>query len=185
MKNSKKPVITKEKKKRGTAKYAVMDSEEKEGVNVSGRGLKLQWLIFIDEYIATGGNGTQAYLKAYPTVTDVKVAVTCASRLLSNANVRSELNNKLSTQLITEDWIQNKLYTLVENNLLGKDSFVAVKALELLSKIKGMLVDTKQIAFTGENPAIFSAMYSLEEKKAMDDMTSVTSTKSVMLRIIE
>jgi len=39
-----------------------------------------------------------------------------------------------------------------------------------LSKIRGMLVDTKKIAFTGDNPAVFPALVKPENKEKFDEM---------------
>jgi hypothetical protein len=46
----------------------------------------------------------------------------------------------------------------------------AVKSYEILGKMKGMLVDTKKIAFTGENPALFTEKVSPENKEKFKEM---------------
>jgi len=141
-------------------------STKERELGVESEGLRLKWIIFLDEYIKNGGNGQEAYKKAYPNVSNETARVN-ASRLLTNTNVKDELKNKLNTQRITEDFIKDRLIFIVENNLSGKEAFVGVKALELLSKIKGMLVDTKRVAFTGENPAVFVPLYNDQDKKEL------------------
>jgi len=52
-------------------------------------GLTPNQRAFADEWIINGGNATQAYLKAYPSVKNENVARANGSRLLANANVRT------------------------------------------------------------------------------------------------
>lgn len=155
-------------KRRGGIKSTATKEKEQDikenGIVIEDKGLRLAWIKFIDAYIANGGNGTEAYKIAYPDVASDKVAQVNASRLLSKAIVREELENKLSYQRVTDDWIGDRLMGLVELHYAGKGAIVSVKALELLAKIKGLLVDTKKIAFTGENPAVFLPVYTPEEK---------------------
>ena len=142
--------------------------EQGEVIDVNEAGLRLPWITFIDEYIANGGNGEAAYKIAYPDVSD-RTARANASRLLTKASVKEELRNKLDVQRCTDEWIKNKLMGLVELHYSGKGAIVSEKALETLAKIKGMLIDTKNIAFTGQNPAQFLSAYSKEEKQKMDE----------------
>lgn len=145
----------------------VVESSEKKELGIESEGLKLSWIVFLNEYIANGGNGQEAYRKAYPNASKETARVE-AVRLLANPNVQAELKHKLSASKITEEYIQERLLTLVDNNLDGKNGFISVKALEILGKMKGMLVDTKRIAFTGENPAVFMPLYSPEDKKKFE-----------------
>lgn len=142
--------------------------EQGEVIDVKEAGLKLSWITFIDAYIANGGNGQEAYKVAYPGVANTTARFN-ASRLLSNENIKEELRNRLEVQRCTDEWIKNKLMGLVELHYTGKGAIVSEKALETLSKIKGMLIDTKNIAFTGQNPAQFLSAYSKEEKEKMDE----------------
>ncbi len=157
---------------------------ETEKEKIETKGLRLSWIRFIDELIANGGDQPAAYMKAYPDVKDERVASACATRLLKNDNVKEELNNKLSSQRATEDYIVERLMGLVELHFVGKGAIVSVKALEILAKMKGLLVDTKKIAFTGDNPAVFPPLYSKEEKEAMDKAFTPTDGK-VPVRIVE
>lgn len=127
--------------------------------------LRVQWLRFIDEYVSNGGNGTKAYLKVYPEVTNENVAGTAAARLLRNVRIRAEINNKLEAQRVTESFIIASLMEVAQSH---KNPFASVKALEILARIKGMLTDTKKVEFTGENPAVFLPIVSAENKKIFD-----------------
>jgi hypothetical protein len=41
----------------------------------------------------------------------------------------------------------------------------AVKSYEILGKVRGLLIDTKKIAFTGDNPALFPALVKADNAK--------------------
>lgn len=147
---------------------------------IKDSGLRLSWVRFIDALIANGGDQPAAYMAAYPDVKDAKVASAAATRLLKNVNVREELNNKLTSQKATEDYIVDRLMGLVELHFVGKGAIVAVKSLEILAKMKGLLVDTKRVAFTGDNPAVFPSLYTDEEKKKMaSELMGENSTRIV------
>lgn len=177
--------MKKEEKKKKKVR-PVKSTKESEGVpeeELKDRGLKLQWVKFLDALIANGGDQPAAYMVAYPDVKDKNVASAAATRLLKNVNVRDELNNKLSAQKVTEEYIVDRLTGLVELHFVGKGAIVSVKALEILAKMKGLLVDTKKIAFTGDNPAVFAAPYSAERKAELDKLHA--GDGKVPVRIIE
>ena len=131
---------------------------------IEGKGLRLAWIRFIDEYIKNGGNGTKAYQKAYPNTSEDTAGVN-ASRLLGNARIKAELNNKLGASEVTEDFIIEGLKGIAQDYRGEKTIMAAVRCYEILGKIKGMLVDTKKVAFTTDNPALFTSKVSDEEKK--------------------
>ena len=56
--------------------------------------LKLKHKLFANEYIANGQNATQAYLKAYPDVTEETARVN-GSKLLTNTNIRAYIDAEL------------------------------------------------------------------------------------------
>jgi len=56
--------------------------------------LNTKELIFANEYIANGQNATQAYLKAYPDVTEETARVN-GSKLLTNTNIRAYIDAEL------------------------------------------------------------------------------------------
>jgi len=143
-------------------------TKEKE-LDIKQDGLRLRWIIFLDEYIKNGGNGQEAYKKAYPDIKNDETARVNASRLLTNATVKAELYNKLEAQKITEDRITGFALNFIELGLSSeKYAMAGAKMVEMLGKVKGMLVDTKRIAFTGENPAIFKSLYTEKDKKDFD-----------------
>ena len=172
--------IEPKKKVKRTKKKAdpIKSTEEKEGLD-EGKGLRLAWIRFIEAYIANGGHGTKAYMTAYPDCKDEKTAGASASRLLGNDRIRAELNNKLGAQEVTEDFIIEGLKGIAVDYRGAKTIMAAVRSYEILAKVKGMLVDTKKVAFTGENPAVFLPVYSAKEKEEFDKI------KHTKQRIVE
>ena len=71
---------------------------------------------FADEYIANKGNATQAYLKAYPSVTKETTANSNGSRLLRNAKVAGYIAERtketLEAQKMTGDEIIIELVSI-------------------------------------------------------------------------
>lgn len=76
---------------------------------------------FVDEYIANKGNGTQAYLKAYPNVTKESTAAQSASRLLRNVKVSNYLTDRtkeiLEAQKMNADEIIIELVSIARREL--------------------------------------------------------------------
>ena len=150
------------------------EDKDKLGTAVREGGLKLSWVKFIDAYIENGGNGSKAYQKAYST--DEKqisesVARSAAARLLTNVSILEEIDNKLTTQQCTEEFIVSGLVGIARDYRGAKTIMAAVRSYEILAKVKGLLVDTKKIAFTGENPALFPALVKPDNKEKWDKET--------------
>lgn len=156
--------------KKKLRKRPIKSIAEKERMDMEDRGLRLAWITFIDEYIKNGGNGTKAYMVAYPDSSE-RSAKDNASRLIAKDSVRAEINNKLVSQTCTEEFITGSLVDIATRYRGEKTIMAAVKCLEILSKIKGMLVDTKKIYFNGENPAVFPALVKKENKDKWDKET--------------
>lgn len=53
--------------------------------------LSLRYATFVAAYDANGGNGTRAYLAAYPETTDPMVAASCAYKLLRIAQIKDRI----------------------------------------------------------------------------------------------
>jgi len=168
--------IKKRKKRRG--KILSTKSKELKTIKnikktVQEGGLKLSWIRFIDEYIANGGNGTRAYFKVFNTPErriKRSTATTEASELLSKPNIIEEINHRLTSQRCTDDWIKGGLIDIAVNYRGAKTINASVRALETLAKIKGMLIDTKRVEFSKENPAIFMPVYNVQQKENFDKM---------------
>lgn len=161
----------KKQKKRGVFLKSLKQKEElAEYDPAKGKGLKLQWLKFISEYIKNSGNATEAYLTAY-TGASRETARRNGSRLLTYADIIEEIKNRYDEQTVTDAWI----ITTAKNYVLAglgnsKVALAGVKALEMIARSKGMLTDTKKPFFTAENPAIFPALVTAEHKKKWDKM---------------
>ncbi|MBN2178512.1 MAG: terminase small subunit [Deltaproteobacteria bacterium] len=51
-------------------------------------------LLFVDKYFETKFNGIEAYLQTYPRVKKRETAKAAASRLLTNVNVKEEVERR-------------------------------------------------------------------------------------------
>lgn len=159
----------KKQKKRGVF---LKNSKQKEGIEKydpsEGKGLKLQWLNFISNYIKNGGNATEAYLIAYPKSSE-ESARRSASDLLTNPDIIGEISNRYDQQTITEAWViaNAKEYVLAGLND-SKFAYAGVKALEMIAKSKGMLTDNHKFEFTSENPAIVPPVVSSNKAKELN-----------------
>lgn len=131
-------------------------------------GLRPQWRKFIDAYFRNNFNATQAYLDVYENIENERVAQSSASRLLSNAIIRAEIDARFEAQSVTEHWITASLKRVALKDD-ARSLNAAVRALEILARVKGMLKDPKSPdAFTAENPAIFLPVYTQEEKEKFE-----------------
>lgn len=148
-------------------KGRVIKSSKERETGESEEGLKQEWIKFIDEFVANGGNGTRAYMKVYNV--SEKVAGASAPRLLGNVSIRAEIDYRYVSQKVTDNGITAELWDIATKYKGAKTIFASVKALEILAKTKGMLVDTKKIAFTGENPALFPSLVKPENAKQFAD----------------
>lgn len=149
-------------------------SKQKEGLGdyepSNGKGLKLQWLNFIAAYIKNGGNATGAYQTAYPEASK-ETARRNGSRLLTQADIISEINDRYDQQTATEAWVIASAMKYVSAGLEDtKFAYAGVKALELIAKSKGLLTDMHKVEFTAENPAVFMPLYSKEEMEKFKAM---------------
>lgn len=156
-------------KKRGVFLKSLKQKEGLEEYDpAKGKGLKLQWLKFISEYIKNGGNATEAYLSVYVGASR-ETARRNGSRLLTYTDILEEIKNRYDEQTVTDAWVIAIAKDYVLAGLSNpKVSLAGVKALEMIARSKGMLTDTKKPFFTAENPAVFLPIMSKEEKEKMD-----------------
>lgn len=71
---------------------------------------------FVKEWLANGGNGTQAALKAYGCTTDNSAAVH-ASRLLRNPKVQAEIAAGLAASELTSEKIVEMIAKVLKGGL--------------------------------------------------------------------
>jgi len=162
----------KKQKKRGVYLKSIKQKEGlEEYVPIKGRGLKLQWINFIKEYIKNGGNATEAYMVAYPKA-NRETARRNGSKLLTQTDIIGEISNHYDQESATESWVISSARKYVVNGLKDpKWAYAGVKALEMIAKNKGMLTDTKKFEFTAENPAVFLSPYTKEEAEKFRKMS--------------
>jgi phage terminase small subunit len=105
--------------------------------------LRTKQRLFLQEYIKTKGNGTQAALRVYDTK-DSNTAGMIASREIRKANVKEELEKILNKSRLKIDRLTDRLADIVEEKPIkgfsGSDVLDAVKT---GLKLHGVLVDRK------------------------------------------
>lgn len=98
--------------------------------------LSLKQKKYIDEYIANGGNGSQAALQAYDT-NDPHTARQIAYENMTKPDVISYYNAKIKAS----DAKPEKVITLLLNELNSPEPVIRLKAAELLGKHLRMFSD--------------------------------------------
>lgn len=121
-----------------------------------------RWSLFVDAYL-DNFNATEAYMTIYKTKKRA-TARTNASRLLTNANIRKEIERKLNIQRATESYLVARLYEIATNKKT-RHTMSAVKALEILAKKSGMLKTKRDPPFSCDidNIVIFEPMGDLKK----------------------
>ncbi len=163
----------KKQKKRGVY---LKSQKQKEGLGdydpAKGKGLKLQWLKFISEYIKNGGNATEAYSSVYVEASR-ETARRNGSKLLTYTDIIEEIKNRYDEQTVTDSWVIATAKRYVLNGLNNsRVALAGIKALEMIARSRGMLTETSKPFFTAENPAIFLPIVSKEEKEKMDKLVA-------------
>jgi len=87
--------------------------------------LNSRHLAFIDEYIVNGLNGTEAYLKIYNCKSHT--ARVNAAKLLANANVKAELNNRLKSSAEKMGITRERLLKAMGNIAFGDITHIVDK----------------------------------------------------------
>lgn len=142
--------------------------------------LNKKQLAFVDEYFRCGFNGTQAYLAVYRGATE-KTAVTNASRLLTNANVKSEIDKRhqelTAKSKIDREYLLKEYLELLEScKKEGVDGVGTIKdrtnwarALAQVSKLLGLDAPEKiEHSGTINLRAVVPGIES-EDQKLLDD----------------
>lgn len=116
----------------------------------------LWWCIFIAEYLRNGENGTAAYRKAKPNVSDGTAEVE-SCKLLKNPNfskVLAEEREKLSAtiDLSQKEWIA-EIVSMAMSTPEKIEASSKLKALELLGKAKGYLRNQIDVTSDGKSLA--------------------------------
>ena len=115
---------------------------------------------FCDEFLANGGNATQAYKKVYPGAKNDNVAAVNANRLLRNAKVQKYLDEHSTamedhnSKIATAEELQERLTAFVREE--AKETVVSssgmkveipigikdqLKAIDMMLRLKGMYRD--------------------------------------------
>lgn len=113
--------------------------------------LKNEWMIFGQEYVKNGNNGTKAYMIAYPNCTE-ETARRNASTLLTKTDVQEyikELQDKIEDKSIMSAKDRMIFLTNVVNGIMEGQEKVCgsdrLKALDILNKMSGEYVIKTEI----------------------------------------
>jgi len=154
------------KKKEMGRKARVIQTKEAKDKNKDEPGLRPEWKVFIDNYIKNGGNALQAYKVAYPNCKE-NSAISNSHRMMENDVIRKEINYRFIRQRITDEAVFGELWEVATKYRGAKTLMAAVKALEVIARMKGMLVDTKRIEFGKDNPAYVPPVVRPESTKLL------------------
>ncbi len=123
--------------------------------------------------LAAGNSGKEAArLAGYSAKSDGSLRTT-ASRLMSNANIlsraRALLHDSLEQQGCTPEWTAGRLKQMIEQSMTGgkPQLMAAVKALELMARLQGLIVDHDQVDLTVHSE--FAGLSELEKAKLLAD----------------
>lgn len=101
-------------------------------------------LLFINEYLANGQNGTRAYMSVHPKAT-IRTAGQEAQRVLQKPAVAEHLNYRARAAGITPELLQSRLeWCYEEARKLGDPSIAASVAMDQ-AKLAGLLVDKREV----------------------------------------
>lgn len=130
-------------------------------------------IIFCQEYVKNGLNGTQAYLKAYKTCKKEDTAKVNASRLLTNANIQNyiqELQEKIEDETIMTakermKWLSEVIKDIQREEIKiklpdGTDEVLYMKNADLNTKLKA--IDTLN-KMTGEYKTILDGKVDIKK----------------------
>lgn len=90
--------------------------------------LTIKQQVFADAYIELG-NGTQAYLKAYPNVKREETARANSSRLLTNANVKSYIEERMAELASERIADQQEILELLTSVLRGEEQSAVLRGI--------------------------------------------------------
>ena len=120
---------------------------------------------FCDEFLANGGNATQAYKKVYPVTKNDNVAAVNANRLLRNAKVQKYLDEhstsleEHNSKIATAEELQEFVTSVIRGDLReivvsasGKKVEAPagvkdrLKAVDMMARMKGMYRDKVDVS---------------------------------------
>lgn len=137
---------------------------------------------FADYYIQSG-NGSESYKKAYPSCKKDDTAKTNASRLLTNANVLSyieEVNKKIESNRIADTEEIKRFWTdMLRNEEVEVKN--RLKASEYLAKTRALFID--KVEHSGEtthhvNTKLDMSKLSLKELEALEQVIAKATNDS-------
>lgn len=117
-------------------------------------GLTVRQAKAIEVYAENGGNGTQAYLAAYPNASPASATVGF-SRLLSKDNVQVAIRAACERLNLTPDTHLAKLAELRDAAQSDKQYAAAIKGEELRGRVAGFYVEKTEHASDFRHEVVF------------------------------
>lgn len=119
------------------------------------RDLTIKESLFVDEYIACGGNATAAYCRAYG-VDNTNETRAEACRLLKHASIQTEIQRRTAPLIMSlkeeEQAIRKKLYSMIDGSDPTASNSDAIRAADVLNKMAARyLVRTSNESNENEN----------------------------------
>ncbi len=109
--------------------------------------LSLGQKLFVQEYLANGGNATKASYKAY-NPTNENSSASMGSRTLRIVKVQRAIDRALEVAQITPEWIKKNIKAIATNSKT-KDA-TKLNALTTLGKAEGIFVERKLVGHVGK-----------------------------------
>lgn len=127
--------------------------------------------LFIQNYLANGGNGTQAAIAAGYSQRSAHVL---ASDLLKQDKIKKRLEVKTSESherlALDADWVTSRLMVMAEE---ADSDATKVRSLEVLGKVLGMYAPEKKQIDANVNTGDFLASLDLTEDLTEDDADTI------------
>jgi phage terminase small subunit len=101
--------------------------------------LTAKQLEFVNKYMETL-NATRAYMALHPKTT-YDSARACASRLLADENIRTEINRRIAEHTLTSGDVLTRLTAIANAPLDAIDTRDSLRALELLGKYHALFTE--------------------------------------------
>ena len=106
--------------------------------------LRVNDLLFLNEYLANGRNGTKAYQVAHPKCS-YQSARKCASVLVAKPHIQAELAKRVQAEGITKQMVESNLLYALKLANDAKDAAVIASVTMDCAKLAGFLVERRQV----------------------------------------
>lgn len=133
---------------------AVLSPKRPRRKRLPSSALRCNDLLFINEYLANGRNGTQAYRVVHPKAS-YKCANVEAVRVLAKPSVQAEIASRIEHEAgITRELVEQDLLTARSlAKSAGDPTIIAAVAMDC-AKLAGFLVDKREVKDTSDKDVV-------------------------------